>query len=234
MMKQGTWAIKKMRQTVAVTGIFCLFGNGLTAQNVGIGNTSPAYKLDLSGRMRIRGGSNNNFTAGMYLGGIGADSATNKMFMGMESDSTVGFYSELNNMGWFLVANGKDGRLGIGNRVPQYPLSFNDGAGDKISLYRDGNGNYYGMGIGNATLQLMTPHSSSNIVFGHGKSGSFTENMRLTGTGDLVIGATAANQAGLTVNKKTGATHALFGSNTTGVAIESSYPGIGFITKSMK
>lgn len=199
----------------------------ITAQNIGIGNTSPAYKLDLSGRARIRGGINDNFTAGLWLGGFGADSATNKMFFGMESDSAAGFYSELNGAGWFLVANGKNGRLGIRNRDPKYPLSFDNQGGDKISLYRDGNGNYYGMGIGNSTMQLMTPHNNSSIVFGYGASGSFTENMRLTGSGELVIGATAANQAGLTVNKKTGATHALFGSNTTGVAIESSFPGIG-------
>ncbi len=200
----------------------------INAQNIGIGNTNPAYKLDLSGRARIRGGINDNFTAGIWMGGIGTDSATNKLFMGMESDSAAGFYSELNGTGWFLVANGKNGRLGIRNRSPKFPLSFDDQGGDKISLYRDGNGNYYGMGIGNATMQLMTPHNSSSIVFGYGLSGNFTENMRLTGTGELVIGPTAANQAGLTVNKKNGAVHALFGSNTTGVAIESSFPGIGF------
>lgn len=205
-----------------------VFWAGIVAQNVGIGNTNPAYKLDLSGRMRIRGGSNENFTAGMWFTGIANDTTTNKMFWGMESDSTAGFYSELGGNGWFLVANGRDGRLGIRNRAPKFPLSFDDQSGDKISLYRDANGNYYGFGIGTAAMQLMTPSNTTNILFGYGKSGSFTENMRLTGTGELVIGATAANQAGLTVNKKTGAVHALFGSNSTGVAIESSYPGIGF------
>lgn len=28
----------------------------IAAQNVGIGNTNPQYKLDMSGRLRIRGG----------------------------------------------------------------------------------------------------------------------------------------------------------------------------------
>jgi hypothetical protein len=36
--------------------------------------------------------------------------------------------------------------------------------------------------------------------------------------------------AGLTVDKKVGAAHAIFGSYTTGVAIESSFPGVGFNT----
>jgi hypothetical protein len=215
-----------MKQKIVLLVLF-LYTANLFAQNVGIGNIDPVYKLDLSGRMRIRGGINDNATPGIWMGGIGVDSAVNKVFFGMESDSSAGFYSELNAIGWFLVANGKNGRLGIRNRDPQYPLSFDNLSGGKISLFRDGNGNHYGMGIGNSTMQLMTPHSSSSIVFGYGPSGSFTENMRLTGTGELVIGSTAANQAGLTVNKKVGATHAIFGSNTTGVAIESSFPGIG-------
>jgi hypothetical protein len=197
------------------------------AQNVGIGNTEPAYKLDISGRIRLRGGINANSTAGLWMGGIGTDSTTNKIFLGMESDSTAGLYSEINSTGWFLVANGTNGRVGIRNRDPKYPLSFDNQGGDKISLYRDGNGNYYGMGIGNSTMQLMTPHNSSSIVFGYGLSNSFTENMRLTGTGSLGIGTTSTGLAGLTVNKKIGATHAIFGGNTTGVAIESDFPGIG-------
>jgi hypothetical protein len=195
---------------------------------VGIGNTLPAYNLDLSGRLRIRGGANSNFTAGLWLGGFGADSTTNKIFMGMESDSAAGYYSELNGMGWFFVANGRDGRIGIRNRDPKFPLSFDNQAGDKISLFRDGNGSYYGMGIGNSTLQLMTPHSSSSIVFGTGLSGNFTENMRIRGNGLVGIGENNPTIGALVVNKKVGATHAVFGSNSTGVAIESSNPGIGF------
>jgi hypothetical protein len=218
--------MKKINRLSLVLFILIITHEGFS-QFVGIGNTNPQFLFDLSGRMRIRGGINSNFTSGMWLGGFGADSATNKMFFGMESDSTAGFYTEQNLSGWFLVANGKNGRLGIRNRNPQYPLSFDNQSGDKISLYQDFNGNYYGLGIGSSTMQLMTPHSSSNIVFGYGSSGSFTENMRVGGNGNVAIGTNDINLSGLTVNKKVGATHAIFGSNTTGVAIESSFPGIG-------
>ncbi|MBL7746417.1 MAG: hypothetical protein JNM19_03265 [Chitinophagaceae bacterium] len=206
----------------------CIWMMEATAQNIGIGNTDPSYRLDLSGRARIRGGNNDFTSAGIWLGGIGVDSATNRVFFGMESDTAVGIYSELNFNGWFLVANAKNGTFGIRNRDPKFPLSFENTGGDKISLYRDGNSNYYGLGVGNSTMQLMTPHNTSSIVFGYGRSNNFTENMRLTGTGSLAIGTTSTGLAGLTVDKKTGATHAVFGSNTTGVAIESSFPGIGF------
>lgn len=207
--------------------LFLLAAVNLQAQHVGIGNTNPSYKLDISGRIRIRGGTNELASPGIWLNGFGADSVTNKIFMGMESDSSAGFYSEMNATGWFLVANGMHGRLGIRNRNPRYPLSFEDMGGDKISLYRDGNGNYYGLGIGNSTMQLITPHNNSHIVFGHGNSGSFSESMRVAGNGGVGIGTTSTSMAGLTVNKKSGAVHAIFGSNTTGVALESDFPGIG-------
>ncbi len=206
----------------------CMWMIGAAGQNIGIGNTDPSYRLDLSGRARIRGGGNDFTSAGIWLGGIGVDSATNRVFFGMESDTAVGFYSELNFNGWFLVANAKNGTFGIRNRDPKFPLSFENTGGDKISLFRDGNSNYYGLGVGNSTMQLMTPHNTSSIVFGYGRSNNFTENMRLTGNGSLAIGTTSTGLAGLTVDKKTGATHAVFGSNTTGIAIESSFPGIGF------
>ncbi|MEI2738801.1 MAG: hypothetical protein V9F01_08450 [Chitinophagaceae bacterium] len=205
----------------------CIWMMEAAAQNIGIGNTDPSYRLDLSGRARIRGGANEFASAGIWLGGTGVDSATNRIFVGMESDTAVGFYSELNSNGWFLVANGSNGRLGIRNRDPKYPLSFENTSGDKISLFRDGNSNYYGLGIGNSTMQLMTPHNNSSIVFGYGPSNSFTENMRIAGNGGVSIGTNSTTLAGLTVNKKAGAVHALFGGNTTGVAIESDYPGIG-------
>ena len=197
------------------------------AQNIGIGNTSPDYKIDISGRIRIRGGINENFTAGLWLAGTGTDSVTNKTFMGMRTDSSFGFYSE--PAGWVFTVDRRNGYIGIaGNNLnPQVPISMGNSAGDKISLFRDGNGNSYGLGIGNSTLQLITPHNTSHIVFGYGNSGSFTENMRIAGNGGVGIGTSSTSLAGITVNKKFGAVHALLGGNTTGVAIESDFPGIG-------
>jgi hypothetical protein len=49
-------------------------------------------------------------------------------------------------------------------------------------------------------------------------------------TGNIGIGTTTPLQAGLVVDRKAGAVNAMFGSNTTGVAIETSYPGIALNT----
>ena len=53
-------------------------------------------------------------------------------------------------------------------------------------------------------------------------------NMRLRGDGNLGIGSLNPNLAGLVVNKKVGNSHAIFGDNTSGVSIESNFPGIHF------
>lgn len=160
--------------------------------NVGIGNSNPQYKLDVSGRIQLRGSIDYNNSAGLWLGGAGADSADRKIFIGMRADSSAGFYSGSSDVGWGLVFDGRIGTVGIGNPDPSFPISFKDRGGDKISLYREGS-NYYGLGVGNASMQLMTPHSTSDILFGYGRSAAFTENMRVKGNGRVGIGTANPN-----------------------------------------
>jgi hypothetical protein len=74
------------------------------------------------------------------------------------------------------------GNVGIGTSSPGYPLNFANTIGDKISLYGD-NGNHYGLGIQAGLLQTYTDQASSNIAFGYGTSGSFTERARIINTG---------------------------------------------------
>lgn len=218
--------MKKINRLSLVLFILLITHEGFS-QFVGIGNTNPQFLLDLSGRMRIRGGADNNNSAGLWLSGTGSDSAFEKIFMGMQTDSTAGFYSNKLGVGWGFLFDARNGSVGLGNSNPSYPLSFADNAGGKISLFRDGAGDYYGLGIGSGVMQLMSSNSSTSIVFGYGRSNNFTENFRMGGNGSMSIGTTDISLSGLTVNKKVGATHAIFGSNTTGVAIESSFPGIG-------
>jgi hypothetical protein len=212
----------------------------------------------------------------------------------------------------YMNLGGSDVRVGVGftnasGVYPRYPLSFPNVVGDKISLWNTNPASltapHYGLGVQGFRLQLFTPTTSDNIVFGVGSSANFTENVRFTGDGKVGIGtdnpaspltvkttgtgkrsgldhtngsvrigtsvftgvlATASvgyiqthtdhplafgtnnssaqmwlsteglvgigtdspTLAGLVVDKQIGATNAIFGSNTTGVAIESNFPGV--------
>lgn len=85
----------------------------------GIGNTDPAYRIDISGRMRIRSGGSLSSSAGLWLNNI----ANNALyaFIGMENDDNVGFYGN-NGAGWGLNMNITNGYVGIGTATPSQKL----------------------------------------------------------------------------------------------------------------
>ena len=86
-------------------------------------------------------------------------------------------------------------KIGIGTTNPGFPLNFADSLGDKISLW-GGAGSHYGFGIQDYLLQIHTDSSFSDIAFGFGSSKNFTENMRISGTGNLQVrGSITANSS---------------------------------------
>jgi hypothetical protein len=82
---------------------------------------------------------------------------------------------------------GSNVSVGIGTTTPVFPLNFGNQIGDKISLY-NGSGSHYGFGIQNGLMQIHTDISGSDIAFGYGSSGSFTETMRMKGNKNLILG----------------------------------------------
>ena len=199
------------------------------AQNVGIGNNNPKFPLDISGRIRLRAGDNLFNTAGLWLGAIG-EPLVNEAFIGMRKKQVVGIYGN-DGAGWSFTMNTQSGFVGIGTDSAFAPLTFNDGAGDKLMLGRkNGVTGQYGVGISNNQLRFYMPDGANDMRFGKGDNSVFTPMMRLSEEGTLLIGSNNLYQAGLVVDKKQEAVHAMFGSNTTGVAIESSFPGIGLNT----
>lgn len=150
-----------------------------------------------------------------------------------------------------------NGNVGIGTTTPNAALQFaNTAANRKIVLYESVNNDhqFYGFGINGTTLRYQTSDAATDHVFYSGiDAATSKELIRIKGNGNVGIGTTTpvnrlsvsgnvdvsgnlgignANpqNGSLVVDNKIGATHALFGSNTTGVAIESSFPGIGFNT----
>jgi len=77
-----------------------------SAQNVGIGTSTPQYKLDIAGNMSLRNGAQ---TAGVYFDGA---TTANRAFAGIYTDNLGGFYG--NGAGWNLLVNMSTGNVGIG------------------------------------------------------------------------------------------------------------------------
>ena len=82
----------------------------------------------------------------------------------------------------------RNGNVGIGNLLPDVPLSFNNTSGHKISLYSSGITAQYGFGVQGGLLQMYSDAFNSDIAFGYGGSTSFTERMRIKGNGNVGIG----------------------------------------------
>ena len=192
----------------------------LATGNVGIGDTNPAEKLTI-------------FT---NTGAAGLSHTDGTVNLKTIVNSAGGFVGTTTNHPFYLMANGstkvtmlQNGNVGILNPTPTVPLSFASSVGDKISLWGSAPGSQYGFGIQGGLMQIFSDVITSDVALGYGGSDGFVENMRIKGNGRVGIG-TSNPTAGLVVNKVVGNTNAIFASNTSGVSIQSNYPGIGFNT----
>lgn len=75
--------------------------------NVGIGGITPNYRLDVNGRIRIRSVDATTNSAGIWLN---ASTNTERAFVGMENDNSVGLFGN-NGAGWAFVMNTQTGKL---------------------------------------------------------------------------------------------------------------------------
>ena len=123
--------------------------------NVGIGNTAPAYILDLGNRMRLRGGTANDIftTPGIWFDDYRTTGSANaeRAFFGMRDSIRLGFFGGgVGGAGWGMNFNAKNGNVGIGSTNDFYRLTLS--------------GSDYALGFYNA----------QNSFFGHISSSSDT------------------------------------------------------------
>jgi hypothetical protein len=122
-----------MRKNIPVA--HCLFFSALLqvtssySQNVGIGTNSPAYKLDVGGRMRIKTGTIGNVSTSSGFWMEDYRDGTNQAFFGMQDSIRLGFYGANGGVGWafnFNTVSGDinvvSGSVGIGTATPGYDV----------------------------------------------------------------------------------------------------------------
>jgi hypothetical protein len=172
----------------------------LPAQNVGIGTNTPGATLHVvSGPSGYAGG----YFPGAILEGSGntyfnflTPAASEAGFLfGRPGDAAHGgiVYNNTGTPNGLQFRTGgnltrmvinPEGKVGIGTTAPGFPLNFASSLGDKISIWGN-SGAHYGFGLQSGLLQVHTDIAASDIAFGYGSSGAFTENLRIKGTGIL-------------------------------------------------
>ncbi len=81
------------------------------------------------------------------------------------------------------IYNSNAGNVGIGTSTPGAPLSYPNILGNKISFWRAGPNNDFGIGINIGVMQLYTA-GTDKIAFGFGNTNNFNETLSiLTGSG---------------------------------------------------
>jgi hypothetical protein len=119
-----------------------------------------AGDLETRGNLIVRGQIINSSGNNTQLSGINVTGTSNMEKLNISSNAGIKSISDLDS-------------IQMTNRF-----------GAKVGLWGAMSGNHYGLGIQSGLLQLYTDAASANIVFGHGRSGAFTERVRMYNSGE--------------------------------------------------
>lgn len=183
-----------------------VFANNLTAKSIG-GYATISASPGVGGYTAIPNtigvlgfSSASSSWSGYFFGGKGL--YTSNLCLGSETSCLNSWPASLpagtngqtlRSSGTAWVANSNlfnnGTNVGIGGvTAPSQLLSFPTSTlGNRITLY---NGQMWGMGIQNSLLQFIVNSTGGNFAFGSGSSASFSEVMRIKGTGNVGIGTT--------------------------------------------
>jgi len=160
--------------------LFCFFffvSAYVFSQNVGIGTSTPAFRLDVQGRMRVKTGTLNNVNTSSGIWFEDYRNGNNQFFFGMKDSIRGGFYGSGTGVGWNTVFNTRTGIFGDAFSL-NGSFNLHSGITDHLggSIHSDSNDLYIesrrGATIGsrgNLVLQFSTilnPENPGNVGIG--------------------------------------------------------------------
>ncbi len=163
-----------MKNKFILVSLTCFINYSVISQNIGIGTNTPAFKLDVQGRTRIKAGTLNNVntSAGIWMDDY--RNGNNQFFFGMKDSIRAGFYGSGAGIGWNLLFNTRTGNFNdnfnLNGTVNLYSGTTDYSGG---SLYSDSNDIYItarkaapANTKGNLILQFADPRNP-NLLSGN-------------------------------------------------------------------
>jgi hypothetical protein len=159
-----------------------------SAESLGIGTTSPAYKLDVSGAIQssVASGNgavyiNNSSLSGKFWTLIPNTSSAESDLLFFYGGASAGTRLTLTNTG----------NVGIGTTSPSNLLHLYKASGGNYSIIENTSGKA-AFGVGSSGEVTISAESASNPIRFLTSSGG-TERMRLDASGNLLVGMTTAS-----------------------------------------
>ena len=129
-----------MKKLIAICASLILLQNIEAQNNVGIGTTTPQYRLDLVGRQRIQAGTLNNASTSPGIWHTDYRNNVNVAFVGMADSVNYGFWGDRPGIGWQFFFDARYGNVGIGRKPNsgQVRLALDHPDGAALQLYSGG------------------------------------------------------------------------------------------------